>query len=87
MPPAEKNDKTGPTGTKYPNRFLKRTAPVKEKSPVPYLIAVIVVVLLLCGGVILFIYYPDLFSSSSDKECTGYAACDHSTRSTGSAAF
>ena len=45
----------------------KKTAPVKEKSPVPYLIAVIVVVLLLCGGVILFIYYPDLFSSSSDK--------------------
>lgn len=40
---------------------------MKEKSPVPYLIAVIVVVLLLCGGVILFIYYPDLFSSSSDK--------------------
>lgn len=50
----------------YPNRLLK-TAPVKEKSPVPYLIAVIVIVLLLCGGVILFIYYPDLFSSSSDK--------------------
>ncbi|KAB6205557.1 LysM peptidoglycan-binding domain-containing protein, partial [Bacteroides xylanisolvens] len=25
------------------------------------------IVLLLCGGVILFIYYPDLFSSSSDK--------------------
>lgn len=45
----------------------KKTTPVKEKSPVPYLIAVIVVVLLLCGGVILFIYYPDLFSSSSDK--------------------
>lgn len=39
----------------------------KEKSPVPYLIAVIILVLLLCGGVILFIYYPDLFSSSSDK--------------------
>lgn len=31
------------------------------------MIAVIVIVLLLCGGVILFIYYPDLFSSSSDK--------------------
>ena len=45
----------------------KKTAPVKEKSPVPYLIAVIVIVLLLCGGVILFIYYPDLFSSSPDK--------------------
>ncbi|WP_286334693.1 HU family DNA-binding protein [Bacteroides caecimuris] len=45
----------------------KKTASVKEKSPVPYLIAVIVIVLLLCGGVILFIYYPDLFSSSSDN--------------------
>ena len=45
----------------------KKTASVKENSPVPYLIAVIVIVLLLCGGVILFIYYPDLFSSSPDK--------------------
>lgn len=45
----------------------KKTASVKEKSPIPYLIAVIVIVLLLCGGVILFIYYPDLFSSSPDK--------------------
>lgn len=45
----------------------KKTASVKEKSPVPYLIAVIVIVLLICGGVILFIYYPDLFSSSSDN--------------------
>ncbi len=46
----------------------KKTAPpVKEKSPVPYLIAVIIIVLLLCGGVVLFIYYPDLFSSSPDK--------------------
>ena len=25
------------------------------------------IVLLLCGGAVLFIYYPDLFSSSSDK--------------------
>ncbi len=45
----------------------KKEVVKKEKSPVPYLIAVIVIVLLLCGGVILFIYYPDLFSSSSDK--------------------
>lgn len=45
----------------------KKTASVKEKSPIPYLIAVIVIVLLLCGGVILFIYYPDLFSTSPDK--------------------
>lgn len=37
------------------------------KSPVPYLTAVIIFALLLCGGVILFIYYPDLFSSSSNK--------------------
>ena len=41
---------------------------VKEKSPVPYLITIIILVLLLCGGVVLFIYYPDLFSSSSDKD-------------------
>ena len=40
---------------------------VKEKSPVPYLITIIILVLLLCGGVVLFIYYLDLFSSSSDK--------------------
>ena len=40
---------------------------IKEKSPVPYLITIIILVLLLCGGVVLFIYYPDLFSSSSDK--------------------
>ena len=39
----------------------------KEKSAIPYLIATIIIVLLLCGGAILFIYYPDLFSSSSDK--------------------
>lgn len=38
----------------------------KEKSPVPYLITVIILVLLLCGSVVLFIYYPDLFSSSTD---------------------
>lgn len=37
----------------------------KEKSPVPYLITIIILVLLLCGGVVLFIYYPDIFSSSS----------------------
>lgn len=45
----------------------KKKNSAKEKSPVPYLIAVIILVLLLCGGVVLFIYYPDLFSSSSDK--------------------
>ena len=39
----------------------------KEKSAIPYLIATIIIVLLLSGGAILFIYYPDLFSSSSDK--------------------
>lgn len=42
--------------------------PKKEKNPVPFLITVIVIVLLLCGGAILFIYYPDLFSPSSNKE-------------------
>ena len=38
-----------------------------KDSTIPYLIATIIIVLLLCGGAILFIYYPDLFSSSSDK--------------------
>lgn len=38
-----------------------------EKSPVPYLIVTIILVLLLCGGAILFIYYPDMFAPSSDK--------------------
>lgn len=37
----------------------------KEKSAVPFLVTIIVIVLLLCGSAILFIYYPDLFSSSS----------------------
>lgn len=39
-----------------------------EKSPVPYLIAIIVIVLLLCGGALLFIYYPDLFESADRIE-------------------
>lgn len=39
----------------------------KEKSLIPYLIAIIVIVLLSCGGVILFSYYPDVFSSSTSK--------------------
>lgn len=39
----------------------------KEQSPVPYLIFTIVIVLLLCGGAILFIYFPDLFSTSTNK--------------------
>ncbi len=39
-----------------------------EKSPVPYLIAIIVIVLLLCGGALLFIYYPDLFDSADRIE-------------------
>lgn len=45
------------------NNNLKR-----EKSPVPYLITIIVIVVLLCVGAVVFIYYPDLFSSSSQKE-------------------
>lgn len=40
----------------------------KEKSAVPYLIAIIVLVLLLCGSALLFVYYPDLFSSATPKE-------------------
>ncbi|WP_444105875.1 HU family DNA-binding protein [Bacteroides sp.] len=67
VPPAEKETIKPVQPKQVSQPVSKKTAPVKEKSPVPYLIAVIVVVLLLCGGVILFIYYPDLFSSSSDK--------------------
>ena len=40
----------------------------KEKSPVPYLVAVIIIVLFLCGGALFFIYYPDLFSTSPEQE-------------------
>lgn len=40
----------------------------KEKSAVPYLIAIIVLVLLLCGSALLFVYYPNLFSSATPKE-------------------
>ena len=67
VPPAEKETIKPVQPKQISQPVSKKTAPVKEKSPVPYLIAVIVVVLLLCGGVNLFIYYPDLFSSSSDK--------------------
>ena len=67
VPPAEKETIKPVQPKQISQPVSKKTAPVKEKSPVPYLIAVIVVVLLLCGGVILFIYYPDFFSSSSDK--------------------
>ena len=68
VPPAEKETIKPVQPEQVSQPVSKKTAPVKEKSPVPYLIAVIVIVLLLCGGgVILFIYYPDLFSSSSDK--------------------
>lgn len=70
MPPiiSPEKEMIKPTKTEQaPQPVSKKTASAKEKSPVPYLIAVIIVVLLLCGGVILFIYYPDLFSSSSDK--------------------
>ena len=63
VPPAEKETIKPVQLEQVSQPVSKKTAPVKEKSPVPYLIAVIVVVLLLCGGVILFIYYPDLFSS------------------------
>ena len=67
VPPAAKETIKSVQSEQVPQPVSKKAAPVKEKSPVPYLIAVIVVVLLLCGGVILFIYYPDLFSSSSDR--------------------
>lgn len=60
------------------------TAPVadvtdkKEKSPVPFLIVTIFVVLILCGGTILFIYYPDLFAPSSDKNIVDLPAAAQS---------
>lgn len=48
--------------------YTDKDSDKKEKSAIPYLIATIIIVLLLCGGAILFIYYPDLFSSSSDSD-------------------
>lgn len=67
VPAKEENaNPVKPTQATASPSFKKKNS-AKEKSPVPYLIAVIILVLLLCGGVVLFIYYPDLFSSSSDK--------------------
>ncbi|MDD3037646.1 HU family DNA-binding protein [Bacteroides sp.] len=57
------------SGTVHPEAVTKVIVQ-KEKSPVPYLIAVIIIVLLLCGGAILYIYYPDLFMSSPNKDNT-----------------
>ncbi len=48
------------------NSKKKGEAP-KEKSSSIYLIIIILTTLLICGGAVLFIYYPDLFSSSVDK--------------------
>lgn len=68
LPKEENTIPVKPAQAVAPNSKKKTPAKeTKEKSPVPYLITVIILVLLLCGGVILFIYYPDLFSSSSDK--------------------
>lgn len=39
----------------------------KEKSPIPYLIAIIIAVLLLCGGAVLFIYFPDILHPAEDE--------------------
>ena len=52
---------------KKEKRPKKEVKPENQKSPVPYLIVIIVVVMSLCGAALVFIYYPDLFSSSSDK--------------------
>ena len=60
--PQEQPEIEQPKAT-YPDKDSDK----KEKSAIPYLIATLIIVLLLCGGAILFIYYPDLFSSSSDK--------------------
>lgn len=40
----------------------------KEKSPVPYLIAIIIIVLLLCGAALCYVYFPDMFLSSNKKD-------------------
>lgn len=45
-----------------------------SKSPVAYLVTIIILVLLLCSSALLFVYYPDLFSSASDKEIAQTAA-------------
>lgn len=63
--------------TPSPEELLEK--PVKEKSPIPYLITIIIIVLLLCGGAILFIYFPDLFSSSPKEEITENALAPTST--------
>ena len=66
MEPAtpKKEPETEPPKAAYTDKDSDK----KEKSAIPYLIATIIIVLLLCGGAILFIYYPDLFSSSSDSD-------------------
>lgn len=57
--------------------YTDKDSDKKEKSAIPYLIATIIIVLLLCGGAILFIYYPDLFSSSSDKNVADMPEVTH----------
>ena len=66
--PIAKVEKVAPAQPIPASAPSKKEVSQKEKSPVPYLVAIIVIVLLLCGGVILFIYYPDIFSSSANKD-------------------
>lgn len=66
--PIAKVEKVKPAQSIPASAPSKKEVSQKEKSPVPYLVAIIVIVLLLCGGVILFIYYPDIFSSSANKD-------------------
>lgn len=67
IPSQSKQEKNAPAETvAQPN--IEEKASSKEKSPVPYLITIIIIVLLLCGSVVLFLYYPDLFSSSPNKD-------------------
>lgn len=67
IPSQSKPEKKAPA-EKAVKPNIRKKASSKEKSPVPYLITIIIIVLLLCGSVVLFLYYPDLFSSSPDKD-------------------
>ena len=47
--------------------YTDKDSDKKEKSAIPYLIATIIIVFTTVRRSYPFIYYPDLFSSSSDK--------------------
>lgn len=52
-----------------PSAQIESTKKVhQEKSPVPYLVAIIIIVLLLCGAALCYVYFPDFFISSTKKD-------------------